>query len=113
MVMGEGELKYSRNFGNFREFGRESRDMTWDHQAVLNLALVMPRVLIFDSNVEAGMPSFAAAPELPDKRPFASARAAPILSRSWSKILLLRAGLWALEGGGFAGDPLFVTGRNA
>ena len=29
MVMGEEELKYSRNFGNFREFGRETRDMTW------------------------------------------------------------------------------------
>jgi len=43
------------------------------------------------------MPGFAAAPELPDTRPFASARAASIISRSWSRILLLREVLGPLR----------------
>src|SRR5258705_7660433 len=71
----------------------------------------MPRVLIFDSNVEAGMPSFAAAPELPDTRPFASARAASIISRSWSRILLLREVLGPLEAGGCPANQLLSTAK--
>ena len=42
----------------------------------------MPSRRIFDSNVWRGMPSFAAAPEGPDIRPWLSARAASIVSTS-------------------------------
>ena len=46
--------------------------------------LSMPRRRIFDSNVWRGIPSFAAAPEGPDIRPWLSARAASIISTSRS-----------------------------
>ena len=46
--------------------------------------LSMPRRLIFDSSVCRGIPSFAAAPEGPDMRPWLSARAASIISISRS-----------------------------
>jgi hypothetical protein len=42
----------------------------------------MPSRLIFDSSVWRGIPSFAAAPDGPDIRPWASARAASIISAS-------------------------------
>ena len=43
---------------------------------------------IFDSRVDGGMPSLAAAPEGPETRPLVSAKAAPTLSRSSIENLL-------------------------
>src|SRR6266851_2459823 len=40
--------------------------------------------LIFDSRVDPGMPSFAAAPDGPDTRPPLSRRAASMISFSWA-----------------------------
>src|SRR5262249_57682559 len=51
-------------------------------QERLNRALLILSALIFDSSVEGGMPSRAAAPAGPDTRPFVAARAASIRSRS-------------------------------
>jgi hypothetical protein len=42
----------------------------------LNRSFLIPSDLIFDSNVEPGMPSFAAAPDGPETRPLIAARAA-------------------------------------
>ncbi len=42
--------------------------------------LLILRDLIFDSRVEAGIPSLAAAPDGPDTRPPLSAKAASIIS---------------------------------
>jgi hypothetical protein len=46
--------------------------------------LSMPSRRIFDSKVWRGIPSFAAAPEGPEIRPWLSARAASIISTSRS-----------------------------
>ena len=46
--------------------------------------LSMPSRLIFDSSVCRGIPSFAAAPEGPEMRPWVSASAAAIISASRS-----------------------------
>src|SRR5437879_5874948 len=51
-------------------------------QEPLNRSFLIPSVLIFDSNVEPGMPSFAAAPDGPDTRPLLPASAAPIIRLS-------------------------------
>ena len=51
-------------------------------QEPLNRSFLIPSDLIFDSNVEPGMPSFAAAPDGPDTRPLLAARAASIISLS-------------------------------
>lgn len=44
---------------------------------ILKLYLLICIDLIFDSRVDGGMPSLAAAPNGPDTRPLASAKAAP------------------------------------
>ena len=49
---------------------------------VLKLCLLICIDLIFDSKVDAGMPSMAAAPDGPETRPPASARAQSISLRS-------------------------------
>src|SRR6266446_5515929 len=51
-------------------------------QEPLNRSFLIPSVLIFDSNVEPGMPSFAAAPDGPDTRPLLPASAASIICLS-------------------------------
>src|SRR5208337_2913956 len=66
---------------------------------------------IFDSRVEGGIPSLAAAPEGPDTRPRVSARAAPMISRS-SLADLLKSG--CIAGSGWKHSPesqLFLTER--
>src|SRR5260370_8348765 len=56
--------------------------------AVLKLYLLIFIALIFDSKVDGGIPSRAAAPKGPDTRPSASARAASIILRSSAADLL-------------------------
>src|SRR5438034_8860028 len=51
-------------------------------QEPLIRSFLIPSALIFDSNVEPGMPSFRAAPDGPDTRPLASPRAAS--SNAWT-----------------------------
>src|SRR5713226_2638983 len=51
-------------------------------QEPLNRSFLIPSALIFDSNVEPGMPSLAAAPDGPDTRPLLEARASSIICRS-------------------------------
>jgi hypothetical protein len=51
-------------------------------QEPMNRSFLIPSALIFDSNVEPGMPSFAAAPDGPDTRPLLEARASSIICRS-------------------------------
>src|SRR6185295_19599905 len=55
-----------------------------DGYGLLKRNLLIPSILIFDSRVWRGMPSFAAAPLGPPTRPRASANAVSIASRSRS-----------------------------
>src|SRR5271170_3850463 len=63
----------------------------WVHQrgkklrgyTVLNRCLLIFRALIFESRVDCGIPSLAAAPRGPDTLPLHSASAASIISFSW------------------------------
>jgi len=66
----------------------------------LNRLLSILRALIFDSRVEAGMPSLVAAPNGPDTRPMASSRTASINERSSSMSVfrLEEASVGAVEG---------------
>src|SRR5215475_3505423 len=68
--------------------GKSLYEARWD----LNWCLSMPRVRIFVSSVERGIPSFAAAPDGPATRPRLSRRAASI--RSFSRLLSNRVRLW-------------------
>src|SRR5271156_420816 len=49
----------------------------------LNRCLLIFRALIFESRVDCGIPSLAAAPRGPDTLPLHSASAASIISFSW------------------------------
>src|SRR5437773_11838188 len=51
-------------------------------QEPLNRSFLIPSALIFDSNVEPGMPSFRAAPDGPATRPRLVANTRSIISRS-------------------------------
>ena len=51
---------------------------------VLKRFLLIFSDLIFDSRVDPGIPSLAAAPECPDTRPPLSRRAASMISFSWA-----------------------------
>jgi len=66
----------------------------------LNRRLSMSNALIFDSRVDAGMPSFTAAPNGPDTRPLVSASIASIASFSFSSSVVDRTGVGARDGGG-------------
>jgi hypothetical protein len=75
---------------NFRELTRTRKKLSdfsiWtgyrSRYAGLKRCLLILRDLIFDSRVEGGMPSLAAAPDGPDTRPLLSVNAASIISFS-------------------------------
>jgi len=62
--------------------------------SALKLYLLIFIARILDSKVEGGIPSLAAAPDGPDTRPRASAKAAPIISSS-AIADFLKDGFWA------------------
>jgi hypothetical protein len=66
-----------REVPNFRESKRHS-----GYRSTINLCLLMFSCLIFESRVDRGIPSFAAAPFGPATFPLLSAKAASIISFS-------------------------------
>src|SRR5260370_35064454 len=82
--------RYNPDISGIPDFRGESSlgdggDRTWFAQTVcgsLKRNLLIPRRLIFESSVRAGMPSFAAAPPVPETRPPVSARTHSIISFS-------------------------------
>src|SRR5271169_3910027 len=76
-----------------RENSRWSLSRNHALYSVLKLYLSICIDLIFDSRVEGGIPSLAAAPDGPDTRPLVSARAAPIILRSSIADLLRNGGV--------------------
>lgn len=81
------------NFANWRmlynsflcrpvENGAKQGELIYDKSAILKRFLLIFSDLIFDSRVERGMPSLAAAPEGPYTRPPLSLNAASIMAFS-------------------------------
>src|SRR5215831_6756608 len=67
---------------DFSEISEKSAGIFTNPQRVLKRCVLIFSDLIFESRVDRGMPSLAAAPEGPDTRPLVSANAASILSFS-------------------------------
>ena len=79
-----------RNFANLRNFEslRSGADVgaymrSVEESVALKRFLLILRDLIFDSSVDPGIPSLAAAPDGPETWPPLSRRAASIISFSW------------------------------
>src|SRR5215510_7592702 len=67
---------------DFSEISEKSSGNFTNPQMVLKRCVLIFSDLIFESRVDRGMPSLAAAPEGPDTRPLVWAKAASILSFS-------------------------------
>jgi hypothetical protein len=76
------EAEYRTSSGIPEDGFRPQADELWRQDAVVNRFFSIFNCLIFDSNVEAGMPSLAAAPRGPATLPRLFARAASIMSFS-------------------------------
>src|SRR3984893_11710488 len=67
-----------RELPNFRESKTNG-----GYRSAINLCFLILSCLIFESSVDRGIPSFAAAPSEPATFPLQSAKAASIISLSW------------------------------
>src|SRR5215470_18258 len=73
----------SRQFEKSRFLGLERGTQLRRYDAELNWLFLIPSCLIFESSVEGGIPSLAAAPHGPATFPLHSAKAASMISFSW------------------------------
>src|SRR3954454_15701924 len=90
------------------EASRKSREGTsrlCEGGTRLNRLLSILRTLIFDSRVEGGMTSLAAAPNGPDTRPRASPSADSMNERSWSTSVLPLGAAGTALGDGVTDGP--------